>query len=643
MTRKPLFLPLLVLVLVSYTHLASASSNGISGQSGRTGSTCANCHSNSGPAPAVTITGPTSVASGSTNTYTLTSGGTGFSGLDVAASAGTFTAGTGTKVLNGEITHTTPSSTHSWTFSWTAPTVTTNTAVTFWGASIDNYGGGTGSTTLNITVTAPAAKPNLTASPTSLSFAYTIGGTAPAAKPISVGSSTSTVLTYTAAASASANWLSAIGGGNTPGNVSVAVNPTGLAAGTYNGSVTLTSAGAGNSPMTVPVTLTVTAAPPPPTTSLTVSPATLSFAYTTGGTAPAAKTVAVGSSSSTALAYTVAATGGSWLTATGGGNTPGNVSVSVNPAGLSAGTYNGTVTITSTGASNSPQKVAVTFTVSSSTPPPRGGINVSTRRLVFYAAGSQAPAAQTVSITNANTGSTAAVSYTAAAYGGSWLSVTPSAGNTPGKATVDVSSTGLPIGTYAGVVQFKGGNSVRNVEVVLVISASGSGGGGDDGTGEHDDAAVRPFNFDPKGSGLSNAGWVSQSGSQSLVLAKKVEDNSTALAGVTFDNVSGQRISQLGFDVQATSECTAKAPQIVVITQDDVVHTAGCASGTVRTTTATGWKRLRFNPADARQFTPAIESGTPIKTVALIMDQVSGKGIAVLDNFIVNGSSVSKD
>src|SRR5215468_6832347 len=94
---------------------ARASGGGISGVSGKTGSTCTSCHS-SGTPPTVTLTGPATVASGSTNTYTLSVGGTGNHGLDLAASAGTFSAGTGTRVLNGEITHSAPSTSGSWTF-----------------------------------------------------------------------------------------------------------------------------------------------------------------------------------------------------------------------------------------------------------------------------------------------------------------------------------------------------------------------------------------------------------------------------------------------------------------------------------------------------------------------------------------------
>ena len=108
--------------------------------------------------------------------------------------------------------------------------------------------------------------------------------------------------------------------------------------------------------MTVPVTLTVTLP------ALTVTPSSLTFSYTRGGTAPAAQSVSITSNGS-ALSYTVS-TSATWLVVTPtSGTTPGSISVSINTTGLAAGTYTGTVTITSSGASNSPRTVSVTLTV----------------------------------------------------------------------------------------------------------------------------------------------------------------------------------------------------------------------------------------------------------------------------------------
>jgi hypothetical protein len=118
------------------------------------------------------------------------------------------------------------------------------------------------------------AAPTLNTSPASLSFSYQAGGTTPAAQSVNVSSS-GAALSYTTATSAT--WLLATpASGSTPGNLSVSVNPAGLASGTYTGNVTLTSAGASNNPKTVPVTLTVTAAQLP---TLNTSPASLTFSY----------------------------------------------------------------------------------------------------------------------------------------------------------------------------------------------------------------------------------------------------------------------------------------------------------------------------------------------------------------------------
>ncbi len=462
------------IVLAAFTLIyssvpASATSNGISGFSGKSGSTCTGCHS-SGTAPTVTMTGPTSVASGSTNTYTISvstvTAGNG--GVDVAASAGTFAAGTGTKVLNGEIVHSAPSSTHSWTFSWTAPTVTATTTATLYAAAIDSFSGGTGTLQQNITVTAAAPTPTIGVSPASLSFNYQSGGTVPASQSFAVSSSGS-ALSYTV--STSATWLSATpASGTTPGNVSVSVTPGTLSAGTYTGSVTITSSGASNSPKSVPVTLTVTSATTP---TLTVSPLSLSFTYQTGGSTPAAQPVTL--SSSSALNYT-AVSSAAWLNATpASGATPASLSVSVNPAGLAVGNYSGTLTVTASGASNSPQKIAVSLAVTSASSG-NPSLNVAPGTLTFtYASGSTTSGTQNLSITSTG----AALQITAAASGGSWLSVTPTTGSTSVTVKVSANPTGLAAGTYNGTITITStgaANTPQTIPVKLVVSSStGSG------------------------------------------------------------------------------------------------------------------------------------------------------------------------
>ena len=963
--KKPVwsFFPWVSVILVTIAIInlsipARASTNGITGFSGKSGSTCTSCHSTGTP-PTVTLSGPTTVASGSTNSYTLTVGGTGNHGLDVAASAGTFTAGTGTKVQNGEITQTTPSTAGSWTFTWTAPTVTTNTMATLWAAAVNGFGGGTGTVQQAITVTAPVANPTLNVNPASLSFAFTTGGSTPPSQTIAVSSSGS-ALTYTVSASTATggSWLTATGGGTTPGNVtvsvnpgslaagtytgtvsisstgasnspktvsvtlivtaaptlnnspaslsfsyqagattpaaqnvnvsssgtalnyttatsatwllvtpasgstpgslSVSVNPGGLAAGTYTGNVTVTAAGASNSPKTVPVTLTVTAAQLP---TLNTSPASLSFSYQAGATTPAAQNVNV-SSSGTALSYTTA-TSATWLLATpASGSTPGSLSVFVNPSGLAAGTYTGNVTVTSAGASNNPKAIPVTLTVtaaslpnltasplslafsyqsggttpaaqnvsltSSGTPlsytavssagwltvtpgtgttpgslsvsvnptglavgtytgnvtvtsagasnssqkitvtlgvtgtPPSGtSFNITPGSLSFtYASGTSKPGTQNLSIASSGTalqftatasggnwltvspatGSTpttvkvsanptglavgtykgsititsggasnspqtvpvslvvtsttsgrlrvwpsravtfeyesghgspapksirvfsrgAPLSFTAAAYGGTWLSVTPSGGTTPGTLSVSVDPTGLASGTYSATIKLTSPRSAGlNVPVVLTVFSADDGGGeseSEDGSTASAESALRasPYAYDPTGTNSVAANWVDGTGAaatmpadsrvQGLLLSKTSAASVQAQAVVVIRNAEGITLTELGYDIRNGSQCTAKSPRLVVVTSDDLVHKIGCSTGTAQPSPATGWKRLRFDPTNPAQTVLAITPGTQVKSIHIVLDDgpESGASMVVLDNINVNGTFIGK-
>jgi hypothetical protein len=769
---KGFCVPLLSFALIALSIMLSlpalASSNGISGYSGMNGSTCTSCHS-TGTAPTVTLTGPTSVASGSTTSYTLSvstvTAGNG--GMDLAASGGTFAAGTGTKVLNGEVVHSAPSSTHSWTFSWTAPTVTATTTVTFYAAAIDSFSGGTGTLKQAITVTAPATNPTLATSPATLSFSYQTGGTVPAAQSVAVTSSGSAI-SYNV--STSATWLSATpASGSTPGSVSVSVAPQSLAAGTYTGSVTLTSSGASNSPKTIPITLTVTSATLP---TLTAAPANLAFTYQTGGATPAAQTVNL-TSSSGALSYTIASSA-AWLSATpASGSTPGSLSVSVNPSGLATGTYSGTISVTSAGASNSPLKISTTLAVTSAST--GASLSVAPGTLSFsYQSGTTSAGSQTLAVSSTGT----ALSFTAAASGGSWLTVTPASGSTPGSLKVAVNASSLAAGTYNGSITITSdtaANSPQKVPVQLVVGSGGTtrlhiwppravtfdyqsgqsdpsprtirvlsgrtpvaftasamggswlsvspsagttpgslsisanpaglasgtysatvkiaaqgtnglsvpvvlrvvssdDGGGDDGgsddggsagtggtggsSGSTDNASnslhAWPYAYDPAGTNSVAATWVDGTGAstttptdtrqQGLLLSKTSAASNQAQAGVVIRDVEGMTITELGYDIRTGGQCTATSPRFVVVTTDDVVHKIGCSTGTAQPAPAAGWTRLRFDPASPAQTSPAIATGSKVKSIYLVLDNgpETGASMAVIDNININGTFIGK-
>jgi len=322
--------------------------------------------------------------------------------------------------------------------------------------------GANGATSVVVPVTLVVTTAPITASPTSLSFSYTIGGTAPMPQGLNIDGGSG--LAFTAAPGAGASWLSV---SPTSGNLtillSVSVNPTSptkLTAGTYKSNIIVTAAGAPNSPLSIPVTLTVSGG----AATITVTPSTLNFTANTGGAAPASQTLKVTGTAATAV--TVSTVGGPWLTASAvqPATTPTAVTVSVNPANLAAGTYTGTVIVTAAGATDSPQNIAVTFVIS--TPPT---ITVTPASLNFtYALGSANPGSQSVSVT-----SSSPVSISTSILNGSWLTVSATSTVTPSTLTFSVNPAGLTIGTYSASVPVLGvgaSNSPQTISVNLVVN-----------------------------------------------------------------------------------------------------------------------------------------------------------------------------
>jgi len=273
-----------------------------------------------------------------------------------------------------------------------------------------------GNPDVTIPVTYTVTSGNLTLSPPTLSFTQTAGGPAPAAQSISVNSS-GVPLTFSAltTVSTTANWLSVSPtSGATPGTVSVSVNAGTLQPGTYTGTVNITSTGAGNSPQSVTVNLTVGQPQ-----NLALTPATLTFSSQVGSPAPATQVIAV-SASAGSLPFTTAATGTSggntWLsvsptsgTAT---QTATNLTVSVNPQGLAAGTYTGSVVVTGQGASNGPQTVNVTYVLTAIPTP----VTTSIQNAASGSIGAVAPG-EIISIFGTNLGPATPATTTVSAAG----------------------------------------------------------------------------------------------------------------------------------------------------------------------------------------------------------------------------------
>ena len=118
---------------------------------------------------------------------------------------------------------------------------------------------------------------------------------------------------------------------------------------------------------------------------------------------------------------------------------------------------------------------SATLTVNSAPPPSGSGrLELSTERLVFYAEGHSAPAPKTIKVMNS---SGSPMTFNADVYGGSWISINPSAGTTPGQITVSAYATGLTAGTYSCVIKVTANRTTKRVYVVLVVARGGDDGG----------------------------------------------------------------------------------------------------------------------------------------------------------------------
>ena len=135
--------------------------------------------------------------------------------------------------------------------------------------------------------------------------------------------------------------------------------------------------------------------------------------------------------------------------------------MSVNTTGLAPGPYQGVVYAASSGANNVAQMI-VTLQVYG---PPQFILTPSALNF-SYQIGQSLPASQTLEVASSNK----VVPYTSA-ISVNWLSLQPSAGQTPFPSTVSVSPQGLAPGTYTGTITFTSPEApTATVLVTLVVT-----------------------------------------------------------------------------------------------------------------------------------------------------------------------------
>ena len=251
-------------------------------------------------------------------------------------------------------------------------------------------------------------------------------------------------------------------------SMTVQVDQTGLTTGVYSGSVSVTQAGAANSPVLIPVVLVVngggSGGTPPANSNVTVSPTSLTFSAPSGSN-PATQTIGVTSASGSAgVTFTVLATSvGGWLStnANASNTTPlTNLTVTVNSSTLAANSYTGNILITPTG--GSPVNVPVNLTIVAGA----AAVTATPTTLTFdYRAGDSAPAAKQLTVSGGGATLTYAVTPSST---GNWLVVSPATGTTPGTVNVSINPTDLSTGVYNGTVLVAGAGGATGSTTVTV-------------------------------------------------------------------------------------------------------------------------------------------------------------------------------
>jgi hypothetical protein len=169
--------------------------------------------------------------------------------------------------------------------------------------------------------------------------------------------------------------------------------------------------------------------------------------------------------------------------------------------------------------------------------------------------------------------------------------------------------------------------------------------------------------FTSGASGIVSAAWVTHQGlgdagrsDHALVLKKLGPTATVASAGAAISKVRNLTLTELGFDVENLTHCSAVAPRFEVTLTDGSIFRFGCFDGTMTPigTDSQGdtWTRVRFDNTDA------VSAGgltlvwpgfgiAQVQAIHVLFDEgtdagVTGAGLARLDNLDVNGKLMGK-
>lgn len=335
--------------------------------------------------------------------------------------------------------------------------------------TVTSPGAGNSPQTFTTTLTVDS-NPLLISSVSSLTFNYEIGKTAPTSQTFTLDSSASPLnFQLSTTTDNCSGFLTATANGGSTGltfgnenQVVAKVTITGLTTPMVcTGHITVSVPNSSTPALSIPVTLNVS-----DKALLNVSTNSINIVLAEAAAA-STQTVAVTSTDSTVLTFAATAVtdpiGLTWLTvAPNTGNTPNNLLIGINPANLGVGTYNGTITVSSTGLPSQVIHVHLVLVASS--------LSANPASVTLSQALGGSPVSQTVQINGVPSGTTIGALVTML-NGTGWLTATTSAN----VVTVTADPKNLAQGTYSGVVTViapGAGNSPLNIPVTLNVAVT---------------------------------------------------------------------------------------------------------------------------------------------------------------------------
>ncbi|MBI2685386.1 MAG: hypothetical protein HYX27_03645 [Acidobacteria bacterium] len=360
-------------------------------------------------------------------------------------------------------------------------------------ANATGLGPGRYTATINVTTTPPGtsnpvsvilnvsdAAPRLRLSSESISFTRN-EGTAEQTTVLEVRNDGGGLLSYQISAvnTGTVRWLSISSAGGDlrageVGTVNVTANPSGLRGGTYLGSLTVA---VGTARTVIPVTMTIRGG----RRTILVSQSGLTFTAVAGGGSPTAQKIGVLNIGTGVLNWSASSKKNFVRLSPASGTVTepwleiGDLTISINPSGLTAGQYYDQIEITAD-ADNSPQLVTILLNVLPEGSNP--GPEVTPSGMIFIAKQGQNPGSQSVLLNHLGRGT---VTYDSSRLG-TWYDAAPSAGravaNGPSNIVIAPALSGMTPGVRRGVVTFQlqEDGSIRTVNLLSVIAPPDAAG-----------------------------------------------------------------------------------------------------------------------------------------------------------------------